>query len=204
MASLIERLNKRILNVGRLRVMQLRGVGVRALRPAIIKGGRLLLVGCNVSFDIYGEIEIGDRVTLADGCALEVGPSGRLVIGNDVFVGRNSVIRAHGMITLDDRCTIAEHCTVRDQGHNVDPQRRLAETGVSADPVRLGKNVWLGAGVRVLKGSTVGDGSVVAANAVVRGAFPGDVVIGGIPARILRSASERPDDPPVIRGGNGG
>jgi len=188
--SVIERLNKSLLNRAHLRAMQLRGMATRALMFAAIKGGKQLRLGRNVDLEIYGDLVLGDRVTLADGCALEVGPAGRLVIGNDVFIGRHVVVRAHQSIEIGDRCTIAEHCTIRDQGHQVDPQQRLHEDAAVSAPVQLERNVWLGAGARVLKGARIGEGSVVAANAVVRGEFPAAVVIGGVPARILRSASE--------------
>jgi serine acetyltransferase len=189
--TLVERLNKSILIRTHRGITQLRGAATRALMFAVLKGGRHLVVGRNVAFEIYGTLKLGDRVTLADGCALEVGPNGHLVIGDDVFIGRHSVVRAHESIELGDRCTIAEHCTIRDQNHMVDPERRLRETHATSNPVRLERNVWIGAGVRVLMGSHIGEGSVVAANAVVRGDFPAAVVIGGVPARILRSANER-------------
>jgi acetyltransferase-like isoleucine patch superfamily enzyme len=181
-------LNKSILNRASQQAMLVRGAVTRALRVGFLQGGRRLAVGRNVALAIYGELVLGDGVTLADGCALEVGPNGRLVLGSNSFVGRHSVIRADRSIEIGDRCIMAEHCTVRDQDHLVDPEERLSEKAAPTAPVVLESNVWMGAGVRVLKGSHIGEGSVVAANAVVRGLVPPGVVMGGIPARILRSA----------------
>lgn len=186
--SLVERLNKGVLNRVRARAMQVRGVATRALRFASLEGGRDLQVGSNVTLDIYGRITLGDRVILADGCAIEIGPGGHLIVGDDVFIGRHTVIRAQELIEIGSRSAIAEHCTIRDQDHNVDPQQRLNERTANTSPVRLEANVWVGAGVRVLKGARLGAGCVVAANAVVRGEFPAGTLLGGVPARVLRPA----------------
>jgi len=182
------RLNKSILNRANQQTMLLRGTLTRALMAGFLEGGRRLSVGRNVALVVYGEIAFGDDVTLADGCALEVGPNGRLVLGDNSFVGRHSVIRAERSIEIGSRCIIAEHCTVRDQDHLVDPDERRHEKAAQTAPIVLERDVWIGAGVRVLKGVRVGEGTVVAANAVVRGEVPPGVVVGGIPARILRSA----------------
>jgi len=166
--------------------MRARGLLTRGLLPFAVVGGQHLLVGRNVEIVLYGQLEMGKGVILADGCSLEVGPAGRLVIGDGVFIGRHTVVVAAEHVELGDRTLIAEHCSIRDQDHQVDPEERLRETIGRTGPVSLGPNVWLGAGVRVLRGSRIGQGSVIAANAVVRGEIPAGVVAGGVPARVLR------------------
>jgi acetyltransferase-like isoleucine patch superfamily enzyme len=190
--ALVERLNKSLLNRGRVRAMRLRGLATRALRFATLAGARDLLVGRNVALEVYGELVLGERVVLSDGCALEVGPNGRLVIGDEVFIGRHAVVRANELVEIGAHTAIAEHCTIRDHDHNLEPAKRIRETEVPSAPVRLERNVWLGAGVRVLRGSHLGEGCVVAANAVVRGAFPAGALLGGVPAKIIRLAGEPP------------
>jgi acetyltransferase-like isoleucine patch superfamily enzyme len=182
-----ERINKSVLNRARNHAMQARGLAARALRFAALEGGRDLLMGSNVALDVYGRVTLGERVVLSDGCAIEVGPNGHLVIGDDVFIGRHAVIRAHELIEIGSHSAIAEHCTIRDQDHNIDPASRIHERSVTSAPVRLERNVWVGAGVRILKGARLGEGCVVAANAVVRGEFPAAVLLGGVPARIIKS-----------------
>jgi acetyltransferase-like isoleucine patch superfamily enzyme len=168
--------------------MRSRGVVTRALMPGVLTGGKALHIGRNVALVVYGELIVGERVTLSDGCALEVGPWGRLILGDGVFVGRHSVVVAQELIDIGAETLIAEHCSVRDQDHHLDPEERAREVAVRTAPVLIDSRVWIGAGVRILKGSQVGSGSVVAANAVVRGQVPPGAVVGGIPARILRSA----------------
>lgn len=61
----------------------------------------------------------------------------------------------------------------------------IREQGVSHKGIKIGNNCWIGAGVVFLDGAELGDGCVVGANAVVTKKFPDNVVIAGIPARIL-------------------
>jgi acetyltransferase-like isoleucine patch superfamily enzyme len=191
------RIARSALNRARVLSMLARGAAARVLLPGVITGGRLLCIGRNVDLAVYGELIIGDSVLLSDGCALEVGPSARLVLGDRTFIGRHSVIAAQESIEIGNDTLIAEHCSIRDQNHHLDPDRRREEidaqgekrlaAGVEKAPVIIGTGAWIGAGARVLKGSRIGDRTVVGANAVVRGELPADVVAAGIPARVIRN-----------------
>ena len=67
-----------------------------------------------------------------------------------------------------------------------DADKTIREQGVSHKGIKIGSNCWIGAKVTILDGAVVGDGCVIAAGAVVRGTFPENCVIGGVPARILK------------------
>jgi acetyltransferase-like isoleucine patch superfamily enzyme len=195
------RLVRSALNRARPYVMLARGTATRLLLPGLVTGGRGLCIGHGVALVIYGELIVGNGVMLSDGCAIEVGPYGRLVLGDRTFVGRHSVIAAQDRIEIGADVLIAEHCTIRDQNHQLDANQRRDEidaqaegrhsrSGVEKAPVIIGTSVWLGAGVRVLKGSRIGDRTVVGANAVVRDDLPADIVAGGIPARVIRRVGD--------------
>ena len=188
--TVLVRILKSARNRARLLGMLARGAAARASMPGILKGGTGLLVGKNVAFVIYGELIVGAAVTLSDGCAIEVGPRGRLVLGDRVFIGRHSVISSQQSVEIGSRTLIGEHSTIRDQDHHLDPEERLREISAIKDPVVISKNVWIAAGVRVLKGSRIGEGAVVAANAVVRGEVPAGVLAAGIPARVVRTIKD--------------
>ena len=74
-----------------------------------------------------------------------------------------------------------------DQGHPIDPAFRRRQ--IIAAPIAIERGVWLCTGATVLHGVTVGEDSVVAAGAVVTRDVPAGVVIGGVPARVLRSVT---------------
>jgi galactoside O-acetyltransferase len=93
---------------------------------------------------------------------------GRIVIGDDVLMGPNVVLRAS-----DHRFDLTD-VPIRAQGHD-------------AGEIHIADDVWLGANVTVVRGVRIGRGAVVAAGAVVTRDVPPFSVVGGVPARMLRS-----------------
>lgn len=131
-----------------------------------VKIGAYSLVTCTSHLSKYGEgLTIGNNS--AFGRFTEFGAAGGIEIGNDVIAG--SYISFHS------------------ENHNFsDTSKLIREQGVISQGIKIGNNVWIGAKVTFLDGSTIGDNCVVAAGAVVYGIFPNNVVIGGIPAKILK------------------
>jgi acetyltransferase-like isoleucine patch superfamily enzyme len=158
----------------------------RAANIGAWSAGRGLLLGRGVDIEVYGTLRLGDRVHLADGAYLAVAPGAILHIDDDTFVGRGTVIVATQSIVVGKRVLIAEHCSIRDGDHALAWDVRAVETTHQSTPIVIQDHVWIAAGVRVLRGSVLSRGCVVAANAVVRGQFASDVVVGGIPARVLK------------------
>ncbi|PQV63701.1 Hexapeptide repeat of succinyl-transferase [Abditibacterium utsteinense] len=77
--------------------------------------------------------------------------------------------------------------SIRDHDHRFDNlEIPIREQGIVSAPVVIGKNVWLGAKVTVLKGVTIGDNAVVGANAVVTKNLPKNAIAVGIPAKVIR------------------
>jgi acetyltransferase-like isoleucine patch superfamily enzyme len=192
MNSVVARLNRSFRTRLDLAVMKGRGVVTRMAGFGVMEIGPGLLKGRGVRLVVYGRLSIGRNVILSDGCALEIGPHGHLTLGEGAFVGRGTVIRSDESITIGRHCMVAEHCSIRDQDHVADPDLRRHETASVTSPIHLGEHVWVGAGARILRGSELGDGAVVAANAVVRSQFPPGVVVAGVPARVVKTFSAVP------------
>lgn len=110
--------------------------------------------------------------------------------GNRVDVGENVIIRGGGGISIGNDVLIAAGAALVSEGHPVNPPRWGRNV---SKPVRIGNEVWIGANAVVLPGVTIGDGSIVAAGAVVSRDVPGNVVVAGVPARVIR-AIELPKD----------
>jgi len=162
-----------------------RGSFLRLSRGPALEGGAGLALGRGVEVEIYGTLRLGRDVLLASGAYLCVGPGAVLEIGDGVFVGRQTVIVASRSIRIGAHTAIAEHCSIRDSDHDTDAQRRREDVS-SLAPVEIGDDCWIGAGVRVLRGSHLDARVVVGANAVVRGTFESAVVVAGVPARIVK------------------
>ena len=110
-------------------------------------------------------------------------------VGKGVFINSGCCFQDQGGITLGDGCLIGHQVVIATLNHDLDPARR---GGMYPAPVRLGKNVWVGAHATILPGVTVGDGAVIAAGAVVTKDVPAGVVAGGVPARVLKTIPTAP------------
>lgn len=110
---------------------------------------------------------------------------GRIHVGRDVFLGPHSVVYGHGGVEIGDACLIAMHCRIVSSNHTVPPMGTdIRSQPDTLQPTRLGRDVWLGAGVTVLGGVTIGDGCVIGAGAVVTKDLPAGAIAFGTPAVI--------------------
>lgn len=108
-------------------------------------------------------------------------------IGAGVLFSNNVNLVAMERITIGDGCQIGDLVAIYDSDfHELSPATRNRSPGPSA-PVSIGRNVWLGSRVLVLKGVSIGDNSVVGAGSVVTKSLPTNCVAAGVPARVIRS-----------------
>lgn len=107
-----------------------------------------------------------------------------IFFGKGVFVNSGCKFQDQGGIYIGDGCLIGHNVVLATLNHHVDPARR---GGMVPKPIRLGNDVWVGSGAVVLPGVTIGDGAVVAAGAVVTKDVPPRTVVGGVPARPLKT-----------------
>jgi len=124
---------------------------------------------------------------------LHVAYGDNVVLGDEVYVNFGLTVVDDVAVVVGDRVMIAPNVTISTTGHPVHPEVRRDGSQFSA-PVHLGDDVWVGAGAVILPGVTVGAGSVVAAGAVVTGHVPPMVVVGGVPARVLREVTDADRD----------
>ena len=68
----------------------------------------------------------------------------------------------------------------------MEPRRKEKANG-EIGKVIIGRNVWIGNNVVILKNTGIGDNTIIAAGAVVSGEFPANVIVGGVPAKIIKS-----------------
>ncbi|MBN8882271.1 galactoside O-acetyltransferase [Salana multivorans] len=111
-------------------------------------------------------------------------------LGHHVYANFNLTLVDDGEIHIGDHVMFGPNVTVTTAGHPVLPELRI--TGAQFNiPVRIGRNVWVGAGVQIMPGVTIGDNSVIGAGSVVTHDIPADVVALGTPCRVLRPIDER-------------
>lgn len=107
-----------------------------------------------------------------------------LVLGKNSFINSDCKIRCHDEIIIGDDCAISHDFTVMDSdAHELNGSRNTR-------PVHIGNHVWIGTRVTILSGVSVGDGSVIAAGALVTEDVPAGVLVGGVPAKVLKDKVE--------------
>ena len=105
-------------------------------------------------------------------------------VGEDVFINACCHFQDHGGVTLGDGCQIGHNVVFATLNHFMETEKR--KMSYSA-PIVLGKNVWVGSNATILQGVTIGDNSVIGAGAVVTKDVPANTVVGGVPAKFIKS-----------------
>ncbi len=111
-------------------------------------------------------------------------------LGKYVYANFNLTLVDDTHIYIGDFTMIGPNVTITSAGHPVLPELREQTYQFNA-PVHIGRNCWLGAGVIILPGVTIGDNTVIGAGSVVTKDIPADVVAVGSPCRVLRPIGER-------------
>jgi acetyltransferase-like isoleucine patch superfamily enzyme len=109
-------------------------------------------------------------------------------IGRNVFVNQNCTFYDLGGLDIADDVMIGPNVSIITAGHPLEPsQRRSATIG---KPIVIARNVWIAAGATIIGGVTVGENAVVAAGSVVTKDVPPNTLVGGNPARVIRSIGD--------------
>jgi acetyltransferase-like isoleucine patch superfamily enzyme len=106
-------------------------------------------------------------------------------VGRNVFVNQNCTFYDLGGLDIADDVMIGPNVCLMTADHPVDASQRRTTT--IGRPIAIGRNVWIAAGATVIGGVTVGENSVVAAGSVVTRDVPPNTLVGGNPARVIRS-----------------
>lgn len=106
-----------------------------------------------------------------------------ITVGEGVFINACCHFQDHGGVTIGDGCQIGHNVVFATLNHELSPEERQTTRPA---PIVLGKNVWIGSNSTILPGVTIGDNTVVAAGAVVTRDVAANVVVGGVPARLIK------------------
>lgn len=108
-------------------------------------------------------------------------------LGKNVFINSGCCFQDHAGIEIGDGSLIGHQVVIATLNHVMDPSKRA---DMIPKPVKIGKNVWIGAHATILPGVTIGDNAVIAAGAVVAKDVEKDTVVAGVPARKIKDIKE--------------
>ncbi len=175
--------------------MALFGRGVRISSSHKFTYGRFLKLGDMVSINAMGKkgVQLGSNVSIGSFSRIIVAttmdnPGEGINIGDNVGIGEFAYLGGAGGLQIGNNCIVGQYFSCHPENHNCDdPDKLIRLQGVSRKGIKIGMNCWIGSKVTILDGVNVGDGCVIAAGAVVNKSFPANSVIGGVPAKLIKS-----------------
>ncbi|MCI5055476.1 MAG: acyltransferase [Flavobacteriales bacterium] len=184
-------------------------------KPFLNELGKLTVFGKSVKIICGPKISIGDYVKIGSYCKLSglgieglsigdasgIGDHSQIVvstsldnlgegirIGNNVGIGEFAYLGGAGGLEIGDECIIGQYFSCHPENHNFhDVSKSIRWQGTTRKGIKIGRNCWIGSKVTILDDVTIGDNCVIAAGAVVTKSMPANSVIGGVPAKVLKS-----------------
>lgn len=131
-----------------------------------------------------GTVIIEDHCELSQGVVIKC-YGGNVSIHKNTFLGEYVTIYGHGGVEIGENTLIAMHSCIISSNHAVTDKKTLIRSqGDILLPVKIGNDVWIGAGAKILGGVTIGDGCIIGAGAVVTKSLPSYAIAMGVPAKI--------------------
>ena len=160
-----------------------------------ISFGAFVKLGANVQLNALGTegIKIGNNASIGDFSKLVVSSSlnnigSHIKIGNNVGIGEYAYLGGAGGLEIDDSCIIGQYFSCHPENHNfANTHIEIRHQGVTRSGIHIGRDCWIGSKVTILDNVHIGDHCVIAAGAVVNKSFPPYSVIGGVPAKLLKT-----------------
>lgn len=165
----------------------------RHSRISFVDGAKKTQVVLHDHVDMYGTLVVSNE--------------GQIVMGDYSKIGTGSKILAVNKVVIGKYTAIAENTSIVDNNnHPINPsyRKRMRITPHGSDmrqwkhsvnaPIIIGENVWIGSNVRICKGVTIGDNSVIAACSVVTKDVPANAIAAGNPAKIVKVDIDKIDD----------
>lgn len=157
---------------------------------------RDIIINGNVEIDPssmqgMNNIELSDGVKIAKNCSLFGGPNNHLEIGKDSYVGMNTIMNGYvDKITIGANVSFGANVYLMvDSGPNAsDKLQRLFP--VEHGPITIGDHSWIGSESVIMPGVELGQFCIVAANSFVKQSFPPYSIIGGTPAKLIRTLTK--------------
>ena len=142
-------------------------------------GRGLLTIGDNVNIGSFSQVIISTTFN-------NIGQFIR--IGNNVGIGEFAYLGGAGGLEIGSDTIIGQYFSTHPENHVYsDPDQLIRMQGVDRKGITIGSNCWIGVKVTILDGVVIGQNSVIAAGAVVTRSVPANVVIAGVPARVIKN-----------------
>ncbi|MDJ0573342.1 MAG: acyltransferase [Pleurocapsa sp. MO_192.B19] len=171
------------------------GVNLKLAQPTNVKIGSQVLLERDVRISCQGKesrLKLDTLVSLDRGVDLKVHQQGQMKIGKNTYIGPYTCISSHGKLTIGRDCLIASHSSIYAHNHLFrDSTQKIKDQGIASKGIVIEDDCWLGSGVRIVDGVTIGRGSVIGAGAVVAKDIPPYSVAVGVPAKVISQRTHK-------------
>jgi acetyltransferase-like isoleucine patch superfamily enzyme len=134
-----------------------------------------------------GGLVLGKNSVIKENSVIYVKKDARIVIGNYSSTGHHTEISANNHINIGDNVIMGAYTYITDSNHGYkDKSLPIQKQPMEVGTTTIGNNVWLGRGAMLLKDTIISDNSVVAAGSIVTKKFEKNLIVGGIPAKIIK------------------
>jgi acetyltransferase-like isoleucine patch superfamily enzyme len=154
--------------------------------------------GARLVCAVGGTIRLGANTVIQPRAYLDTGAGGRISLGEHNSVNPYCVIYGHGGLTTGAYVRIAAQTVLIPANHIFDDTTvPISRQGLRKKGIVIGNDVWIGAGCQILDGVEIGNGAVIAAGSVVNRHVDAFTVVGGVPARVIKTRDTKtsPDSP---------
>lgn len=133
-------------------------------------------VSAQISKDRTARFSVGRRFRTRRNVEINIRKNAEISIGDDVFINSGCIITAREKITIGNNVTFGPGVYIFDNDHEVS-EKGASDNEFTTAPIIIGNNVWIGAGCVVLKGSKIGDNTIIAAGSIVKCEIKGNEIM---------------------------
>lgn len=150
--------------------------------------GKFTYIGKPLYMEGTKRISIGERVRIYPGIRVEALKNGNICIGNNTVIEQNvHIISGYNTLDIGENTTISANVFISNVDHEYEQiDKSVMDQRLVSNETLIGKGCFLGYGSVILPGTKLGNHCIVGANTVVRGSYPDNCVIVGIPAKIIK------------------
>lgn len=137
------------------------------------------------SMGVNSSLIVNNTFFIYSGARISINDNAKLILGSG-YVNHNLSLSCYKEIEIGNGVAISENVVIRDSDNHVIKNSKRS----SSEKIKIGDNVWIGMNVTILKGVTIGEGSIIAAGALVNKDIPAKSLAGGVPAKVIKSNVE--------------
>lgn len=130
-----------------------------------------------ITLDKGAKLSIGNGFKMRDGAKLRIRKNAECIIGSNTSVNSNNMIACHEKIIIGNNVQLSPNVQIYDHDHDFKVEGGIKKMRYRTSPVEIGNNVWIGANSVILRGTKIGDNSVIAAGSIIKGDIPSDSVV---------------------------